>query len=86
MITTSLDILYIALAIGFIVLVIFTSIALFYLVFIFRDLSKITDKVKETTDVLSGYVLSPVKFLYGLYEKLEPLIESVIEKASKKKK
>lgn len=86
MIATSLDVLYIALAIGFIVLVIFLSISLFYLIFILRDVSKITDKAKDTTDALSAYVLSPVKFFYGLYEKLEPLIEALVEKYSKRKK
>jgi hypothetical protein len=84
MITTSLDVLYVSLAIGFIVLVIFFSIALFYLVFILRDVSKITDKAKDTTDTLSEYVLSPVKFIFGVYEKLEPIIENLIEKAKKK--
>lgn len=85
MITTSLDVLYISLALGFIVLVIFLSISLFYLIFILRDVSKITDKAKDTTDVLSEYVLSPVRFFYGLYEKLEPLIEALVAKYSKKK-
>lgn len=86
MIATSLDVLYIALAVGFIILVIFLSISLFYLIFILRDISKITDKAKDTTDVLSEYVLSPVKFFYGLYEKLEPLITALVEKYSKRKK
>lgn len=85
MIATSLDVLYIALAVGFIVLVIFLSITLFYLIFVLRDLSKITDKAKETVDVATEYVLSPIQFFAGLLEKIGPIIEALMDRASKKK-
>lgn len=82
MITTSLDVLYISLAGGFLVLVIFLSIALLYLTFVLRDISKVTHGVHEVTEKVNQLILSPFKILNTLFEHIGPFIEMLRQKAT----
>lgn len=92
MFATSGDILNIALALGFIVLVIFVSILCFYAILILRDISKVVDDVEEVTSKVRKIVVEPLRALDFAVSKMRPYIEMMIEKRvkeatkSKKKK
>ena len=86
MVNTSLDILYLSLAAGFIVLVVFISIALTYLIFLLRDLTKTMDKIEEITERVNEYLLVPVKFLSTILEYLGPFLDILKERMSKSRK
>ncbi|MGL5830668.1 MAG: hypothetical protein ACRCZE_00805 [Candidatus Altimarinota bacterium] len=60
---TSLDFLYVALGMGFIILVIFISVLLMHLVLLLRDVRKITDDVQNTTGRVKDLVFEPLKTL-----------------------
>jgi hypothetical protein len=75
------------LAIGFIVLVIFFSILVFYGILILRDLSKVTDEVEELVTRVHKTIIQPLRAVDYLVEKITPYVESIIEsKLSEKKK
>ncbi len=86
MFATSGDILNMALAIGFIVLVIFFSILIFYAILILRDVSKITDDSRELVDRIHDTITGPLKAVDFIVEKAKPYIETMIENKFKKGK
>ena len=90
MFASSGDILNISLAVGFIVLVIFISIFIFYGILILRDISKVVDDVEEVTSRVKKTVVEPLRAFDFVIEKTRPYVEMVLEKkiksAMKKKK
>lgn len=80
MFATSGDILNMSLALGFIVLVIFLSILIFYGILVLRDLSKIVEDVNEVTEKLHDTVMAPLRTVDYLIEKAKPYLEGLIEK------
>lgn len=88
MFATSGDILNMSLAIGFIILVIFLSMLIFYGILILRDVSKVTDDVESIVSSVKKTVMGPLQAVDYLIEKIQPYIEAAIEKktAEKKKK
>ncbi len=84
MFATSQDILFMSLAIGFIVLVIFLSIALMYLIFILRDTSMMTHDAKEVTHKFNQVVITPLQFLGGLVENIKPFLDSLKKRRGKR--
>lgn len=74
------DFMYIAISIAVLLLGIFGSIALFYLIIILRDTSKVTEQVRETADKLNEYLLSPLRIVGTLVEKFRPYFDSFVEK------
>lgn len=80
MFATSGDILNMSLALGFIVLVIFLSILIFYGILVLRDLSKIVEDVNEVTAKVHDTVMAPLRTVDYLIEKAKPYLESLIEK------
>ncbi len=83
MFATSQDVLFMSLALGFIVLVIFLSIALMYLIFILRDTSMMTHDAKEVTHKVNQVVISPLRFLGSLTDHLKPFIDSIKQRKGK---
>ena len=83
MIQSTLDILYLSLAIGFIVLVVFLSITLTYATFVLRDLSRVMHDVEEITDKVNEYILSPMRIANAIFENLKPFIAAFREKSGK---
>ena len=78
-----------SLAIGFIVLVIFISILIFYAIMILRDTSKIMDDVEEIVTRVHDTIIQPLRAIDYIVDKAKPYIETVIErrmKSAKKKK
>lgn len=82
MITTSLDVLYISIAIAVFLLGVFLSVAILYVVLILRDVVKITDKVKNMTEVVNGYVMTPVAFLHSVKSVVQPMLQKIHDKIS----
>ncbi|MBT3704875.1 hypothetical protein HOG17_03790 [Candidatus Peregrinibacteria bacterium] len=89
MFETSADIMRMSFGIGFLVLVIFLSMALLYVIFILRDVSKILDDVKDVTDKVKVSVVSPLKAMNVVIEKITPIVNQLLDakkKSGKKKK
>lgn len=75
-----------SLAIGFIVLVIFLSILIFYGILVLRDIARTTDKVEEVVDRVHKTITEPLRALDYLIEKAKPYLELLIEKWMGRKK
>ncbi|MDD3861932.1 MAG: Asp-tRNA(Asn)/Glu-tRNA(Gln) amidotransferase subunit GatB [Candidatus Gracilibacteria bacterium] len=86
MFATSGDILNMALAIGFLVLVIFLSILIFYFILVLRDVSKIVDDVEDITERFRATIIEPLRAVDFLVEKVKPYVEMVLEQRGKSKK
>lgn len=86
MFATSGDILNMALAFGFIILVIFLSILIFYSILVMRDVSKMTADSKELMDRIHNTIMGPLKAVDFIIEKVKPYIEAAIENRFKKGK
>jgi hypothetical protein len=86
MYSTSLDILYLVLSIGFGLLVLFLIIALYYLIKILRDIDKVTDKAQDTIDLINHYLWQPIKIMMMIMEKGKEFAAQQAEKTAKKKK
>ncbi len=80
MFATSEDVLNMSLAIGFIVLVIFLSILIFYAILILRDVSRTTQKVEEVVDQVYKTITEPLRALDYIIEKAKPYLEVLVEK------
>lgn len=80
MITSSLDILYLALAIAAIILTIFIAITLAYAIFILRDISKVLSDVQELVGRVNDIVLKPLKFISTISSYIKPFIEKAKKK------
>lgn len=86
MFATSGDILNMSLAIGFIVLVIFLSILIFYAIFILRDITKVVDDVEEVVSKIHKTIVEPLRAIDFLIERAKPYIETILDKKFKLKK
>ncbi|MCK9186096.1 hypothetical protein M0P48_01520 [Candidatus Gracilibacteria bacterium] len=80
MFSTSADILNMSLAIGFIILVIFLSITLFYAILILRDFSHVSNEVKTTVQKIHATIAQPLMAIEFIVEKIRPYIEMFIDK------
>ena len=69
MYNTPLEILYLALTVGFSLLVIFLLFALWHLIKILRDVNKISEKAKDTLTLVNHYIWQPIKIMMMIMEK-----------------
>lgn len=76
---TSLDILYIVLAIGIALMSIFLSIVLVYSIFILRDINKATEAIKDSAERVQNMILKPLKMTHELIKYAKPMVD-VVEK------
>lgn len=86
MFATSADILNMSLAIGFIVLVIFLCILIFYAILILRDTSRVMDDVEEIVTRVRTTIVQPLKAVDFIIERIKPYVETILEKKKKSKK
>mgnify|MGYP001588530365 CR=1 FL=1 len=84
MFATSGDVLNMSLAIGFIVLVIFLCLFLFYAILIARDVSKVVEDVEEIVSRVHSTIVEPLKAVDFIFEKVRPYIEMTVEKVAAK--
>lgn len=91
---SSLDILYVVLAIGISLMSIFLSIVLVYAIFILRDINQATTAIKDSAERVQTMILKPLQMTHELIKYAKPVIDvaekhfsrSSDESASKKKK
>jgi hypothetical protein len=82
-----LDFLYIALGIGFIILVIFLCVMLLNLTLVLRDVTKMTGNFKDVSEKVRDVVMDPLKtisemsasfgFVHNIVEKIRARFEEV---------
>lgn len=87
MLENSQDLLNITLTLGFALIVIFLVIALFYLIFILRDLAAITQLVRSTSKKVSAVVIEPLKILTQIFAKTKvglKVLEKFLEQSPKR--
>jgi len=86
MFATSGDILNLSLAFGFLLLVIFLCILIFYAIVVLRDVSKVTDEIEEIVSKVHRAVIQPLRAIDFIMENVTPYIEAIISKKFKSKK
>ncbi len=86
MFATSGDILNMSLAMGFMLLVIFLCILIFYGILILRDVTKVVDDVEEIISKVHKTIVQPLRAIDYLIERAQPYIETIIENKTKSKK
>jgi uncharacterized protein YoxC len=86
MITSALDILYLSLAIGFMVFIIFLCMTLFYVISILRDVSKVTNKVEELVKRVHHTIIQPLRAVDYIIEKISPYVETLVKNKVKERK
>ena len=86
MFETSGDILNMALAMGFIVLVIFLCMFIFYGIIVLRDIAKVAGKMSELVTRVHSTIVQPLKAVDFIIERFTPYIEAIVEKRTKSKK
>jgi len=84
MFATSQDILNLALAIGFSLIAIFLSIALFYAIFVLRDLSEATSAIRQAAKKVNNVIVQPLKVFKSIFEHSKD-IAAFVEKYTGKK-
>ncbi|MBD3360310.1 hypothetical protein GF366_00745 [Candidatus Peregrinibacteria bacterium] len=88
MFATSGDILNMSLAIGFILLIIFLCILIFYGILILRDTSKMIEEVEELVSRVHKTIVEPLRAVDYIIERAMPYIETILEnkKRSRRRK
>lgn len=86
MITTALDVLYLSLAVSFIVFIIFVCITLFYVISILRDVSRVTNRVEELVKRVHTTIVQPLRALDYVIDKITPYLETIINKKKTQKR
>lgn len=88
MFETSSDILNVVLAISIGLVAIFLSIALFYAIFVLRDIGETTKAMKKVAQKANQVIVQPAKLLTFLFSKarfIAELVEKQVEKKAKGK-
>ena len=83
MYSTPLEILYLVLSIGGGLLLLFLIIAVYHLIKILRDINKVTNKAKDTVDLINHYLWQPIKIMMMIMEKGKEFAAKRAKKASK---
>ncbi len=86
MITSALDVLYISLAVGFIVFIIFLCMTLFYVISILRDVSRVTNRVEELIKRVHKTIIQPLRAVDYIIEKISPYVETLVKNKIKERK
>jgi hypothetical protein len=81
----SLDILYLTLSVCITMLTVFLSVTLIYLLFILRDVVKVTDQVKSVVEKVDTYITKPILMTKSIIEFISPFIMGAQERMSRKK-
>lgn len=84
MFETSADILNIALAVSIGLVAVFLSIALFYAIFVLRDIGETTKAMKKVAKQANNVLVQPAKLITFLFSKARVIAE-IVEKQVEKK-
>jgi len=80
------DILFLTISVCVALVSIFLSVTLIYLLFILRDVVKITDQVKGIVDNINTYITKPIMMTKSIIEFVTPFIRNAEERISRKRK
>ena len=69
MYNSPLNILYLVLSIGFGLLVIFLVFAIYNLICILKNVRKVSERAKDTVDLVNHYLWQPIKIMMMILEK-----------------
>lgn len=83
---TPLDYLYLVSSVSIGLIALFLIIALFNLIIILRNTRKVSEKAKDTMDLVNHYLWQPIKVMLMLIEKLKEVQFAVKEKKHSKQK
>ena len=83
---TSLDFLYLALSVGFGIIVLFLAIALYNAIRIMKDVRTVTEKTKDTIDLVNHYLWQPLKIFMMVMDKAKHFAGMAQERTAAKKK
>lgn len=81
---TPVDVLYLVLSLCLGFLTLFLVIALWQVIKILRDVNTLTDRAKDTVDLVNHYLWQPIKILTQLLEKTKGKANEAVQKAAKK--
>ena len=79
---TPLDYLYLVSSLSIGLVALFLVIALFNLICILRNARKVSEKAKDTIDLLNHYLWQPIKIMLMLVEKLKD-VQFAVNKSKK---
>ena len=82
---STLDLLYLVLSMGVLVLVVLLSVLIIHLVLVIRDLRKISNTAGDITEKFHTMILTPVSFVSKISENLAPYVEEFVKKQFEKK-
>ena len=80
------DILFLTLSVCVALVTIFLSVTLIYLMFILRDVVKVTDQVKELVDKGHMYVTKPLLLTKSIIEFVGPFLRNAEDKFSSRRR
>ena len=83
---TSLDILYMVLALGIALMSIFISVLLVYAIFILRDINKATEAVKDSAMLVNEFIVKPIRIGHEILKYARPVVDVVEQHMNKEKK
>jgi uncharacterized protein YoxC len=79
------DILFLTLSVSVAIVSIFLSVTLVYLLFILRDVVKVTDKVQNLVEKVDTYITKPLLLTKSIIEFLSPFVEGAKDKIKKRR-
>lgn len=82
----AIDILYLTLAVCAAVLTIFVSVTLIYMMFILRDVTRVTDDVRVIVDKVNTYITKPLLMTKSIIDFVGPFIQNAEQVVKKVKK
>lgn len=81
-----LDILFLTLSVCIALVTIFLTMTLIYLMFILRDVVKVTDQVKDLVNKVNTYVTKPLLLTKSIIEFIGPFVQNAEERINRRKK
>ena len=84
MYNSPLNILYLVLSVGFGLVVIFLVVALYQVIKILRNARKVTEKAKDTVDLVNHYLWQPIKIMLMILEKGKDIANKTRRKVTPK--
>lgn len=81
-----LDILFLTLSVCVALVTIFLTVTLIYLMFILRDVVKVTDQVKTLVDKVNTYVTKPLLLTKSIVEFVGPFVKNAEERINRRRK
>lgn len=79
------DILFLTLSVCVALVTIFLSVTLIYLMFILRDVVKITDEAKNVVEKINTYVTKPLLLTKSIIEFVTPFVQTAEDKIRRKR-